>query len=89
MAASPLNIGEATPLPRRRKTSARLATAEDHAVPTPVLQWQEALHEQWALEERRAAEPPKWSKRRTLTFVMLSCAAFWSLIILGVARLAH
>ncbi len=72
-----------------RKASLRLAGDEDQASPSPALRMQESLHEQWAESGRRAAEPAKWSQRRTLAFVALTCGGFWTCVILGVARLAH
>jgi len=89
MAAPSRKGAEAKPALKGGKASIRLAGAQDQAAPTPVLQWRETLPEQWAESHRHAAEPTKWSSRRTLAFIALSCGGFWACVALGVARLAH
>jgi hypothetical protein len=89
MAAPSRKSVEAKPAVERRNGSVRLAGAQDQAAPSPALQWREALPEQWAQSQRHAAKPAKWSTRRTLGFIALSCGGFWACVAIGVARLAH
>jgi hypothetical protein len=88
--AAPLRKSvQAKPAASGSKASVRLAGAQDQAGSNPVLQWRETLPEQWAESQRHAAEPTKWSTRRTAAFIALSCGGFWACVALGVARLAH
>ncbi len=70
-----------------RKASVRLAEAQDQAL--AVLDWRDALPEQWSEANRHAGEPAKWSRRRTAAFIALSCGGFWTGVALVAARLAH
>jgi hypothetical protein len=86
MAVTYRRIAEGGAPPRRRKAApVRLATAQDAAAQSP------ALHRQALLQE--SFQPPgdlaKWSQRRTLAFVGLTCGGFWTCVIVGLAHLAH
>ncbi len=74
--------------PPGRKTPVRLATAQDHAAPSPARVQRDILHDRWLASERHA-EPAKWSQRRSAAFIALSCGGFWACVILGATRLAH
>ncbi len=88
MAVPSRQDAEAKPSPQRRKAKVRLARSEDQAAPSPVLEQQARLHDQW-IADHRGALPGKWSKRRTVAFVILSCGGFWACVALGVAWLVR
>jgi hypothetical protein len=76
--------------PRARKgASVRLAEGLEEATASPALRQLDILHEQWAEAERHASEPAKWSRRRTLIFIALTCGGFWAALIVGASRLVH
>jgi hypothetical protein len=89
MAAPSRKSVEAKTSPNPRKLSVWLASGDDQATPSPVLRQQQTLHAQWAEIERHDAEPVKWSRRRSLAFISLTCGGFWACVIIGVTRLAH
>jgi hypothetical protein len=89
MAAPSRNSVEAKPAISGKIASVRLANGQDQAAPSAALNWREALPERWLDATLRAEAPAKWSSRRTLAFVGLSCGGFWVCVALGVSRLAH
>ena len=70
---------------RRRSASLRLAGPQDAAAGSPALHRQELLHETF----ERLGEPQRWSQRRTLAFIGLTCGGFWTCVAVGVAHLLH
>ncbi len=89
MAAPSRKRVEADAAPRQRKGSIRLAAADDRAAPSPALDQQAALYQHWSPPPHAVAQSGKWSHRRTLAFVAVTCGGFWALVIFGAARLAH
>jgi hypothetical protein len=65
----------------------RLAGSGDEATRSPALHRQELLHETFVGLGERLGEPQKWSQRRTLTFIGLTCGGFWTCVAVGVAHL--
>lgn len=56
----------------------------------PPLQASPARELQHELARRlQADEAPRWSRRRTLLFVLVSCGSFWAATAAVVARLLH
>ena len=72
----------AAPL-KRRTAPVRLATAQDRAAQSPALHRQELLQETFD----RIGDTRRWSQRRTVAFVGLTCGGFWACVIVGVANL--
>jgi len=64
------------PVPRVRP---QLAQSGSSAVPSPAVALQDQLSVAFAIEER-------WSARRTLAFLLITCGASWALMIAAVSR---
>ena len=69
--------------PSRRRAAVRLAGAHDAAAQSPALHRQDLLQETF----ERLGEPQRWSQRRTLAFVGLTCGGFWTCVIVGLAHI--
>jgi len=65
----------------------RLADGADNAAPSPALRQQDWVDLQWRTAEAQAGEPPRWSQRKSLAFIGLTCAGFWTCVALGAAQL--
>jgi hypothetical protein len=71
----------------------RLAGPQDAAAGSPALHRQELLQETLEHLGEGLGEPPgdtgRWSQRRTLALIGLTCGGFWTCVIVGLAHLAH
>jgi len=74
-----ISPGESKRSPQRL----RPVSAADADTPSPALMLQRALSAE--LEGEREA---KWSPAATLTFIGVTCGAFWTLVIVGLTRAA-
>ncbi len=70
------------------KVSLRAATAEDVSAPSPALKLRQRVEERW-IDDHAPAIDQRWSARRTLAFIILTCGGFWACVLFGIARLFH
>lgn len=62
-------------------------TASDFVAQPPPSPARELQHE--LARRLQAGEAPRWSRRRTALFVLVTCGTFWAVTAAVVARLLH
>jgi hypothetical protein len=85
MAAAARRVSPGEAAPSGRHSSPRLAEENDLNTPSPALAQQALIASLWGAPSPQ--EEIKWSPRRTLAFVVLTCGGFWTLVMVGAARL--
>jgi hypothetical protein len=72
----------------RRAASVRPAEPDDVAAPSPARRQQTLLDTRWRVVDAPPVdEPGRWSRRRTLAFIGLTCGGFWTCVIIGATQL--
>ncbi len=71
---------------RPSRRALRLARAGDEASRSPALENQSRLAELWSAGAELDMDA-KWSPRRTLVFIALTCGGFWTVALLWVSRI--
>jgi hypothetical protein len=72
---------------RRPAPGVRIAGPQDVATGSPALHRQELLQETFERLGERAHDTGRWSQRRTLAFIGLTCGGFWTCVIVGLAHI--
>ena len=70
-----------------RKALPRLADHTDAATPSPALRQRDLLGSRWPASDAEPQDPGRWSQRKTLAFIGLTCGGFWTCIAVGAAQL--
>jgi hypothetical protein len=73
---------------RPSRRSLRLARDGDAASISPARATQSRLSELWTASAELGMDE-KWSPRRSLAFIMLSCGGFWTIVFVCASRALH
>jgi hypothetical protein len=73
--------------PSVKKSTVRAATEYDSPALSPALEAQARLSSLWAAAESQTETPARWSKRKTVLFLLTTCGGFWLAVGLAISRL--